>query len=170
MINFTVAFWKRLSTWYIWYSLLFNATEGISPNSLNFHSVLCLLRFHWVKRHNKQHIVILQYILWYRSPWSFFSWPTTSWSCPLVHLKKWRSNNEILHNHYKQFQRIFNGMGKCFLYKVKKKQDNLDIHYDPNLFRHTHIYIYIHSKVNIFHKIAKLAISKWQNYTHIFLC
>lgn len=40
--------------------------------------VLRLLSFHLVKRNQKHEIVFLKYVLWHRSPWSFFSWPAIS--------------------------------------------------------------------------------------------
>lgn len=84
---------------------------------------LCLLSFHWVKINNKHQVVILEYIWWYRRwyrRWfhdhSFHDLPSPG---PLVHLKRWRSYNGLLRSHHKKFRRIFNGMGKCSLYKVQ---------------------------------------------------
>lgn len=107
-----------------------------------------------------------RFSIWYRSPMIILSMtchPLAPSPGPPQEVKELTMENYAgIINSFN----IFNGMGKCSLLKVefKKKQDKLDIYYDSNLV--THAPLYAHTfKVKIFHKRAKLAISKWWNYT-----
>lgn len=102
-----------------WYSTPLKA--GISPSSLNFHC------FMFAEILLKLKEIISIGLLFFSTFYGTGSHDHSFHDLPPPGPVPWSTSrsegvNEILCNHHKQFQRNFNGMGKCSLYKVKFKK------------------------------------------------